>query len=436
MSKATEIECPNCHHKFELENQLRVGIEEEFKNKFNTKWKEQTLALQKEKEDVRLREQQLLQSQEQIQLKVQDEVNKKLAIEKEELSKLKSQQFELIEQAIAKERQSLSDSAKKKAEQEMSIQLEMLHKELEERKEAMQDAKRRELELLKKQQELDEQKKNYELEMQRNLNQLQSDLEEKIKKEEASRNELKFKEKEMQIDSLKKSIEEMDRRINQGSMQAQGEVQELALEELLKNSFPYDLIEEVGKGVRGADAIQIVNNHFGKQCGKIIYESKRTKNFTNEWVDKLKADQRSSQADVAILVTQTMPKEMAHFGERNGVWICSFDEVKPLASVVRDGIIKVSLAMASQENKGEKMQMMYDFLTSTEFRNQMEAIVDGFRTMREGIIKEKVHAEKNWKEREKQLDKVLLNATHFIGSVKGIAGSAMDDIKMIGEEDN
>jgi hypothetical protein len=131
-----------------------------------------------------------------------------------------------------------------------------------------------------------------------------------------------------------------------------------------------------------------------------------------------------------------MPKEMAHFGERNGVWICSFDEVKPLASVVRDGIIKVSLAMASQENKGEKMQMMYDFLTSTEFRNQMEAIVDGFRTMREGIIKEKVQAEKNWKEREKQLDKVLLNATHFIGSVKGIAGSAMDDIKMIGEEDN
>jgi hypothetical protein len=231
-------------------------------------------------------------------------------------------------------------------------------------------------------------------------------------------------------------VDEMKRRSEQGSMQLQGEVQELALEELLRSSFPFDIIEEVSKGVRGADAIQIVNNHFGKQCGKIIYESKRTKSFSAEWIEKLKSDQRLSQADVAILVTQTMPKEMTHFGEKNGIWICSFEEVKPLAAVIRDGILKISQATASQENKGEKMQMMYDFLTSIEFKNQMEAIIDGFRSMREGIIKERIQAEKNWKEREKQLDKVLLNATHFIGSVKGIAGNALADIKMIGEEDS
>ncbi len=436
MNKASEISCPNCGHKFELENQLRLGIEQEFKEKYNSRWKEEKSAMQKEKDELRKQEQILQQNREQIQSTVQDEVNKKLLAEKEELAKLKNQQFEIIQEAIAKERIELTELAKKNAEKDLSVQIEMLNKELDEKRNVIQDSQKRELELLKKQQELDEQKKAFELESQRQINQMQVELEEKIKKAEAEKIDFKMKEKEKQIEDLHKLVDEMKRKSEQGSMQTQGEVQELALEELLKNSFPYDLIEEVGKGVRGADAIQIVNNHFGKQCGKIIYESKRTKNFTNEWVDKLKADQRSSQADVAILVTQTMPKEMAHFGERNGVWICSFDEVKPLASVVRDGIIKVSLAMASQENKGEKMQMMYDFLTSTEFRNQMEAIVDGFRTMREGIIKEKVQAEKNWKEREKQLDKVLLNATHFIGSVKGIAGSAMDDIKMIREEDN
>lgn len=436
MNKASEISCPNCGHKFELENQLRLGIEQEFKEKYNSRWKEEKSAMQKEKDELRKQEQILQQNREQIQSTVQDEVNKKLLAEKEELAKLKNQQFEIIQEAIAKERIELTELAKKNAEKDLSVQIEMLNKELDEKRNVIQDSQKRELELLKKQQELDEQKKAFELESQRQINQMQVELEEKIKKAEAEKIAFKMKEKEKQIEDLHKLVDEMKRKSEQGSMQTQGEVQELALEELLKNSFPYDLIEEVGKGVRGADAIQIVNNHFGKHCGKIIYESKRTKNFTNEWVDKLKADQRSSQADVAILVTQTMPKEMAHFGERNGVWICSFDEVKPLASVVRDGIIKVSLAMASQENKGEKMQMMYDFLTSTEFRNQMEAIVDGFRTMREGIIKEKVQAEKNWKEREKQLDKVLLNATHFIGSVKGIAGSAMDDIKMIREEDN
>lgn len=434
MNKASEISCPNCGHKFELENQLRLGIEQEFKEKYNSKWREEKNALQKEKDEIKKLEQILQQSKEQIQSTVQDEVNKKLLAEKEELAKLKNQQFEIIQEAIAKERIELTELAKKNAEKDLSLQIEMLNKELDEKRNAIQDSQKRELELLKKQQELDEQKKAFELESQRQINQMQVELEEKIKKAEAEKIDFKMKEKEKQIEDLHKLVDEMKRKSEQGSMQTQGEVQELALEELLKNSFPYDIIEEVGKGVRGADAVQIVNNHFGKQCGKIIYESKRTKNFAVEWIDKLKADQRSSQADIAILVTQTMPKDMTHFGEKNGVWICSFEEVKPLASVVRDGIIKVSLAMASQENKGEKMQMMYDFLTSTEFRNQMEAIVDGFRNMREGIIKEKIQAEKNWKEREKQLDKVLLNATHFIGSVKGIAGSAMDDIKMIGEE--
>jgi hypothetical protein len=436
MSQSSLISCPNCGHQFELENTLRNSIEQEYKNKYNQKWAQEVANVKQKEEELKRLELQMKQNTEQLELRVQDEVNKKVLAEKEGLLKMKQQQQEIIDAEIAKQKNSLMDDAKKKAESDIQQKLEMLSTELAEKSKSIQEAQKRELDLLKKQQELDEQKNNLELEAQRKMQELKSELEEKIRKNEGEKVDMKLKEKDKTIEDLHKMVDEMKRRSEQGSMQLQGEVQELALEELLRSSFPFDIIEEVSKGVRGADAIQIVNNHFGKQCGKIIYESKRTKSFSAEWIEKLKADQRLSQADVAILVTQTMPKEMTHFGEKNGIWICSFEEVKPLAAVIRDGILKISQATASQENKGEKMQMMYDFLTSIEFKNQMEAIIDGFRSMREGIIKERIQAEKNWKEREKQLDKVLLNATHFIGSVKGIAGNALADIKMIGEEDS
>jgi hypothetical protein len=436
MSQSSLISCPNCGHQFELENTLRNSIEQEYKNKYNQKWAQEVANVKQKEEELKRLELQMKQNTEQLELRVQDEVNKKVLAEKEGLLKMKQQQQEIIDAEIAKQKNSLMDDAKKKAESDIQQKLEMLSSELAEKSKSIQEAQKRELDLLKKQQELDEQKNNLELEAQRKMQELKSELEEKIRKNEGEKVDMKLKEKDKTIEDLHKMVDEMKRRSEQGSMQLQGEVQELALEELLRSSFPFDIIEEVSKGVRGADAIQIVNNHFGKQCGKIIYESKRTKSFSAEWIEKLKSDQRLSQADVAILVTQTMPKEMTHFGEKNGIWICSFEEVKPLAAVIRDGILKISQATASQENKGEKMQMMYDFLTSIEFKNQMEAIIDGFRSMREGIIKERIQAEKNWKEREKQLDKVLLNATHFIGSVKGIAGNALADIKMIGEEDS
>jgi hypothetical protein len=436
MSQSSLISCPNCGHQFELENTLRNSIEQEYKNKYNQKWAQEVANVKQKEEELKRLELQMKQNTEQLELRVQDEVNKKVLTEKEGLLKMKQQQQEIIDAEIAKQKNSLMDDAKKKAESDIQQKLEMLSTELAEKSKSIQEAQKRELDLLKKQQELDEQKNNLELEAQRKMQELKSELEEKIRKNEGEKVDMKLKEKDKTIEDLHKMVDEMKRRSEQGSMQLQGEVQELALEELLRSSFPFDIIEEVSKGVRGADAIQIVNNHFGKQCGKIIYESKRTKSFSAEWIEKLKSDQRLSQADVAILVTQTMPKEMTHFGEKNGIWICSFEEVKPLAAVIRDGILKISQATASQENKGEKMQMMYDFLTSIEFKNQMEAIIDGFRSMREGIIKERIQAEKNWKEREKQLDKVLLNATHFIGSVKGIAGNALADIKMIGEEDS
>ena len=177
---------------------------------------------------------------------------------------------------------------------------------------------------------------------------------------------------------------------------------------MLRATFPFDMISEVGKGVRGADCIQTVRNNFGQECGKIIFESKRTKNFANDWIEKLKSDMRSQGADMAVIVTQALPKDMSRFGEKEGVWICSFAEVKAIVDMLRDAVIKISSASKSQENKGDKMHLLYDYLTSREFAEQWQAIREGFMSMKLSIQRERDAMEKLWKAREKQLEKVLL----------------------------
>jgi hypothetical protein len=219
-------------------------------------------------------------------------------------------------------------------------------------------------------------------------------------------------------------------------MQLQGEVQELILEELLRTNFPFDIISEVGKGVRGADCIQTVRNHFGQECGRIIYESKRTKDFSGDWIEKLKKDMRSSGVDVAVIVTQCYPKGMDCFGEKDGVWICSFEEAKAVAFVLRDTIIKLFTATKNQENKGDKMHMLYDYLTSTEFSEQWKAIREGFMSMKLSIQKERDAMEKLWKAREKQLEKVLLNAAHIRGSIEGIAGTDSIQLNLMDNDES
>lgn len=189
----------------------------------------------------------------------------------------------------------------------------------------------------------------------------------------------------------------MRRKAEQGSMQMQGEVQELLLEELLKSCFPFDQISEVGKGVRGADCIQTVRNNLGQEAGKIIYESKRTTAFSQEWIEKLKADMRSQGADIAIIVTQTFPKDMDRFGEKDGVYICSFQEVKSVALLLRNAILKIYDTKKNQVNKGDKMSLLYDYLTGNEFGEQWKAVGEGFRQMRQSIQRERDAMEKLWK---------------------------------------
>lgn len=312
----------------------------------------------------------------------------------------------------------------------------------------LKEFQQKELEFIKRVQDVQAKEVELELELQRKLMTERESLKAQIQKEEAERGslkdqeyQLKVKELEKQLEDQRKLAEEMKRKAEQGSMQMQGEVQELLLEELLKSSFPFDHISEVGKGVRGADCIQTVRNNLGQEAGKIIYESKRTTAFAAEWIEKLKADMRSQGADIAIIVTQTFPKDMDRFGEKDGVYICSFQEVKSVALLLRNAILKIYETKKSQDNKGDKMSLLYDYLTGNEFGEQWKAIGEGFRQMRQSIQRERDAMEKLWKSREKQLEKVLLNAMHIKGSIEGIAGAdniqlnLTDDDELLGIED-
>lgn len=395
------IVCPNCSHQFEP----TAAFQEEVQRKLNEEAKKWQA---KKEEEYRKKETEL---QKQIQEKEND-FQKKLA---DELKKNKEQ----VETAI-----------RKSVSSDYENQLNMLQQNALENEEKLKEARKRELEFLQKVQELKNKEEEMELQLQKKLQEERTSLTELIRKQEQEKNSLKendynlrLKELEKQLEDQKKLAEEMKRKVEQGSMQLQGEVQEILLEEMLRTNFPFDAIEEVGKGVRGADCIQVVCNASGQQAGKIIYESKRTKDFSNEWIEKLKTDMRRLGADVAVIVTQALPKDMERFGEKQGVYICTFSEAKSLALVLRNALLKIFDARKSQENKGDKMVMLYDYLTSGEFAEQWKAIREGFMSMKISIQKERDTMEKLWKAREKQLEKVLLNAAHIKGSIEGIAGT-------------
>jgi hypothetical protein len=314
---------------------------------------------------------------------------------------------------------------------EQAEQFDVLQKELNEKSEQIKELSRTRAEIERLKREKEELKEAVQAEAMRQLNQQLQEEKEKIRRSEEERNELRVKELLKQLEDQKKLTEEMKRKQEQGSMQLQGEVQELAIEEWLASQFPLDTIEEIKKGARGGDCIQIVHTRSRQNCGTIYYESKRTKDFQASWIEKFKADIREKSADIGVLVTEVMPSDMERMGMRDGVWVCTFEEFKGLSAVLRESVIQWSNVVASQENKGDKMSLLYDFLTSSTFRMQVEAIVEAFSQMKADLESEKRSMMRIWKQREKQLEKVINNTVDMYGSVKGIAGNAVQDVKAL-----
>ena len=413
---ANNIKCPSCGNVFDVEDVLAADIEQKYQKQYQDKLKQ---SLGKVEED-----------------------KKKLEADQQLFEEKKKQENELFTQKIEKEKQKLAteiqEQLRKSISSDYENQLRLLTENNADNEEKLKEARKKELDFLQKEQQLKNKEAELEITLQKKLQLERTTITDQIRTQEQEKNSIKdtahqlqIKEMQMQLEEQRKLAEEMRRKAEQSSMQRQGESQEVLLEEILKENFPFDIIEEVGKGVEGADCIQIVRNNSGKECGKIIYESKRTKGWSGNWIDKLKADMRSRGADVAILVTQTFPKDMERFGEKDGVWLCSFAELASVAAIIRNSVLKVYEIQKSEENKGDKMQLLYNYLTGVEFKGQVESIAEGFMAMRNSITKERMQMEKMWKEREKQLEKVLINTSGLYGSVKGIAGASVGDIPLL-----
>lgn len=403
------ISCPKCGEEINVNDILYHQVDEQLQKQYND-----MLAKEKEKYEIE---------------------SSKLNEERKKLETNKKKQEEEIDNQVKEKVNQREIALKKKykaeAEEEQSDAISSLREELEEKSGKIKELNKTTIELEKLKREKNELEESIKAESEKELNRRLGSEKEKIQREEKEKNEFKFKELEKQLADQKKLTEEMKRKQEQGSMQTQGEVQELGIEEWLSTKFPLDTIQEIKKGERGADCLQIVHTRSRQNCGSIYYESKRTKAFQPTWIEKFKSDIREKNADIGVLVTEVMPQDMERFGLKDGVWVCSFEEFKGLSAVLRESIIKISSAIVAQDNKGDKMGMLYDFLTSNAFKLQIEAIVEGFTQMKTDLESEQRSMRGIWKKREKQIDKVLLNTAGMYGSIKGIAGSAIQSVALL-----
>ncbi len=406
---ANKINCPNCHQEINVNDILYHQVEETLRRKYQEE-------LAKEKNNYQNR------------VTAINEEREKLVDAREKQDLIVT---EKIKQGMRAAEKRLKTIIKAEFSEEQSHQMKSLQEELNEKSSQLKEFNKAKSDIERLKREKSELKDSIEAASEKHLNEMIAEEREKIKKFEGEKSLLKLAEREKVIHQLNEQLKTAQRQAEQGSMQTQGEVLELAIEEWLSGQFPLDTIEEIKKGARGADCLQRIHTRTRQNCGTIYYESKRTKGFQPGWIEKFKKDIREKNADIGVLVTESMPTDMERMGIKEGIWICTFVEFKGLCVALRESAIRLSHAIATQENKGDKMGMLYDFLTGNEFRLQIEAIVEGFTQMHTDLESEKRAMNGIWKKREKQIQKVLLNTNHMYNSVKGIAGNAIQSIPLL-----
>jgi len=417
MSTQNTIKCPNCG--------TQIDIDEIFYHQIEEKFKQQHLQDQK---------------------KLQDEIDAKRKEYKAHLDALKAKEDALQEEKekfdeelrratkeqLRIERIKLQDELKKELVEEQSASMALLQKELEEKSLELRKYNEAKVEIEKLKREKDELASRAKAEAEIALSQQLAVEKEKMQKALEEANYLKLKEKDEQMEQLKRSLEDAKRKAEQGSMQIQGEALELAIESWLSSQFPFDTVDEVKKGAFGADCIQTIHTRELQNCGIICYESKNTKAWSDTWVAKLKQDMLKVNADIGVLVTSVYPGSMDRMGFVDGIWVCSLDEFKGSVSLLRESLIRVHMSVQKEENKSDKMTLLYNYLTGNEFSMQLKAIVDGFMTMQSELDKERRSLMASWKRRQKLIDGVLQNTTEMYGSLQGIAGvSALAHIDVL-----
>jgi hypothetical protein len=385
------ITCPKCGEKFELSEVISHDIEEEIKKKYENE------------------KQKLIENYD-IQLTKKDE---------EFIKKMDNEKNKIVK------------DTKTSLEESYKTRFRDLEEQLKEKETQIEEGRNMEIEFLKQQRQLEEKNRKIELDFLRKIETERKKIIEDLSSELDEKNRLILAEKDKQLDDMKNQIDILKRKAEVSSQQLKGEVLELELEDLLKNEFPFDEISPIIKGIKGADIIQTVKTQSGKPCGKILWETKRTKNWSDSWIQKLKDDQRSEKADIAVLVSEVLPKGFSYFRQIKGVWVSEISASLSLGLALRVVLIQVAREQEFQKGKKEKMELIYSYLTGPEFRNRVEAIIEGFVAMKTELEAERRAMEKIWSKREKQIEKVVYNLSGMHGDLEGIAGKALPAVKAL-----
>lgn len=360
----------------------------------------------------------------------------KLNSEKENLKKAQSHLELTIEQRLKSERLKIVQAEEKKAKEALGDKISEIEQELANKQELLKDrelklseARKRELDLRKEREKLNDEKKAFELTIQSTLDEERTKILEKAQKEADNLSRLKIAEKDKTITDLQTKLQDALRKAEQGSQQLQGEIQELDLEKFLRNKFPQDNIEPVPKGVHGGDTLHFVYNGLSQQCGIILWESKRTKNWNDSWLSKIKDDQRSARADISIIMSQSLPKGVKLFDFIEGVWVIEPQCLIPVATMIRQSLIELSGARHASDGQQTKMEMIYQYLTGQKFRHRVEAIVEKFSDMKEDLDKERKIMTRQWAKREEQIQCVIDSTAGMYGDLQGIAGRSLQEVE-------
>ena len=376
----------------------------------------------------------LLQNKEKSLAELETGYKQKEAALKTQIAEVEKQVAEKTREALAQQEKEIAQQTEERIKSQYEVQLKSLTEDAVESKKQLQHLKTAQIENERLKRQIESQKQDIELEYEKKLSLKLKEETETISKKESERHESVILELKKQLEDQRSLAEEMKRKAEQGSQQLQGEVQELMIEEFLRETFPTDMIAEIGKGKSGADVKHVICNRFGAGIGIMLYESKNTKDFNSAWIEKLKSDAEREDADIAVLVTKTMPKNMDYLGFVDGIWICSVPELKGLVTALRESLIQLGEVRTAQTNKGEKMQMLYDYLTDGKFVEQIKRVVSGFAALREGYQKEKEAMQKIWKKRDVQLEMMLRNTSDFVTQIQTIAGASLPQLEAPEEE--
>ncbi len=399
----TQVTCPHCRNEFPIDQIMSAQMADKIRGELEAEFLKKVERVNAEREQIATAKKQLKVSQEQFDKQVQE--------------------------TVAKERRKIEAEARVKAQQDVSVELNDRDEQLSEAKKRMKVYQDTEMHLLKEKRRLEELAEQNELEVARRMDEERKTIRAEAMAQALEQNQLKQAEKDHIIDGLKKRIDELQLNAEQGSQQIQGEVQEIALENMLAAEFPCDVIKPVGKGANGADAVQHVFDSNGRECGTILWESKRTKTWQDRWLSKVIDDQQEAKATVACIVSGAMPTDVRHFEEMNGVWVTSWSCARSVAIALRRVLIESALARQATEGQHGKMELVYNYIYSAEFRNRVRGFMEPFIEMQNDLNAEKRALNRQWNKRQKQLDRALASSAGLFGDFQGILGNDLQEIE-------